>query len=76
MLAYRYQLLTIVNTEKFQVYNTGSRYGVLISDMIIKYSRTMTVGTREKGSKIFLSRTISLKADFDEKSLVKFLNTS
>lgn len=44
---------------------------VLISDMIIKYSRTMMAGTRENGNKVFLSRTISLKADFDEKSLVK-----
>lgn len=31
--------------RKFQVYNAGSRYVVLISDMIIKYSRTMMVGT-------------------------------
>ena len=69
MLAYRYQLLTVINTEKFQVYNTGSRYVVLTSDMISKYSRTMMVGNREKGSKVFLSRTISLKADFDEKPL-------
>lgn len=69
MLAYQYQVLTVINTEKFQVYNTGSRYGVLISDMIIKYSRTMMVGTRKKGSKVFLSRMISLKTDFDEKPL-------
>lgn len=69
VLAYCYQLLTVINTEKVQVYNPASRYVVLISDMISKYSRTMMVGTREKGTKVFLSRTISLKADFDEKPL-------
>lgn len=48
VLAYHYQLLTGINTEKFQAYNTGSRYVVLISDMIIKYSRTMMVGTQRE----------------------------
>ena len=39
--AYCYQLLTEIDIEKFLIYNTGSRSVALISNVIIKYGRTM-----------------------------------